>query len=149
MPRSVRPRRPTPARAAPMTIRRLLVTLAALLAPAVAPAAEGPAPLKVLFLGDRGHHTPADRAAQLIPVMAGRGIDVAYTETVDDLNPSTLAKYDVLLVYANIDAISPDQAKALLDYVAIGGGFAPIHCASFCFRNNPDVVALIGAQFLR
>ena len=132
-----------------MTIRRLLVTLAALLAPAGAPAAEGPAPLKVLFLGDRGHHVPADRAAQLIPVMAGRGIDVAYTEKVDDLNPSTLAKYDVLLVYANIDNIAPDQAKALLDYVANGGGFAPIHCASFCFRNNPDVVALIGAQFLR
>ena len=132
-----------------MTIRHLLVTLAALLAPAAA-LAEGPAPLKVLFLGDRGHHVPADRAAQLIPVMAGRGIDVTYTEDIGQaLSPSTLAKHDSLLVYANIDAIAPDQAKALLDYVAGGGGFAPIHCASFCFRNNDEVVALIGAQFLR
>ena len=79
--------------------------------------------------------------------MAGRGIAITYTEAISDLNPATLAKYDVLLVYANIDAIAPDQAKALLDYVANGGGFVPLHCASFCFRNSDAVVALIGAQF--
>ncbi len=119
---------------------------------ALAPGAQAsaaPANLKVLFLGDRGHHVPGDRAAQLIPVMAGRGIDVTYTEKVDDLNQSTLAKYDVLLLYANIDNIASDQAKALLDYVNNGGGFAPIHCATFCFRNNDEVVALMGGQFLR
>ena len=44
-----------------------------------------PKPLKVLFLGDQGHHRPADRAAQLIPVLASRGIDVTYTE--DDRRP--------------------------------------------------------------
>ena len=118
--------------------------------------ADDPAPpptttrLKVLFLGDRGHHVPADRAAQLIPVMAGRGIDMTYTEDVAHaLDPKTLAKIDVLLLYANIDAIAPEHAKALLDYVENGGGFAPIHCASYCFRNNADVVNLIGAQFFR
>ena len=36
--------------------------------------------LKVLFLGDRGHHRPGDRAAQISPVLALRGIDVTYTE---------------------------------------------------------------------
>ncbi|HEY2156957.1 MAG TPA: PVC-type heme-binding CxxCH protein, partial [Isosphaeraceae bacterium] len=130
-------------------LRNVLAALA--FATMVHPAeAAGPTRLSVLFLGDHGHHAPADRAAQLIPVMAGRGIDVTYTEDIASaLNPSTLAKYDALLVFANIDNIAPDQARALLDYVAGGGGFAPIHCASFCFRNNPDVVALIGAQFLR
>jgi hypothetical protein len=58
-------------------------------------------PLTVLFLGDQGHHRPADRAPQLIPVLATRGIDVTYTESMADLNPSTLAKYDVLMIYAN------------------------------------------------
>jgi len=134
-------------------IRSLLAALAVVLATAPPPApaqAEGPGrPLSVLFLGDRGHHRPADRAAQLTPVMAGRGIVVTYTEAVSDLNPATLARYDALIVYANIDAIAPEAATALLDYVARGGGFVPLHCASFCFRNSPEVVALIGAQFLR
>ena len=50
--------------------------------------AEAPAAaIKVLFLGDQGHHRPADRAAQITPVLAGRGIDVTYTEKLGDLNP--------------------------------------------------------------
>jgi uncharacterized protein len=105
--------------------------------------------LKVLFLGDQGHHRPADRAAQLTPVLAGRGIDVTYTEKLTDLNAQNLARYDALLVYANIDRIGSDQEKALLDYVRGGGGFVPVHCASYCFRNSPACVALVGAEFQR
>src|SRR4051795_6631811 len=99
-----------------------------LTAPAISLGAEGPAQqsgsdsagrvLSVLFLGDQEHHRPADRAAQLTPVMAGRGIEITYTEKVSDLNPETLANYDALIVYANIDRIAPQQEKALLDYVA-------------------------------
>ncbi len=105
--------------------------------------------LKVLFLGDRGHHDPADRAAQIAPALAGRGIEVTYTERADDLNPANLAKYDALLIYANIDEITKAQEKALLDYVEGGGAFIPLHCASYCFRNSPRYVALVGAQFQR
>ncbi len=109
---------------------RIARAICACLAPALLPgtaagASTAPTTLRALFLGDRGLHHPADRAAQLIPVMAGRGIEVAYTEDVDDLNPENLARYDALIVYANIDAIAPAQEKALLDYVAGGGGFVP------------------------
>ncbi|GAC1465933.1 MAG: ThuA domain-containing protein [Isosphaeraceae bacterium] len=103
--------------------------------------------MTVLFLGDRGHHRPADRADQIIPVLGDRGIQVTYTENLEDLNRQTLRRYDALLLYANIDAIQPEQEKALLDYVAGGGGFVPLHCASFCFRNSSEFVALVGAQF--
>ena len=85
-------------------------------------------PLSVLFLGDRGHHRPADRYSQIAPVLAGRGIEVAYTEKMSDLNPETLGKYDAVLIYANTTRIGKDQEKALLDYVAGGGGFVPLHC---------------------
>lgn len=107
-----------------------------------------PAPIKVLFLGDQGHHRPADRAAQITPVLAGRGIDVTYTEKLGDLNPATLC-YDALLIYANTTEISPVQEKALLDYVDRGGGFVPVHCALYCFLNSPKYIALVGAQFQR
>ena len=131
---------------------RSLATIALLLAPFPVLASglkESGPPLQVLFLGDKGHHRPADRAAQLGPVMHDRGIEVTYTERLDDLNPATLARYDALIVYANIDEIAPSQEQSLLGYVASGGGFVPLHCASHCFRNSPAYVALVGAQFQR
>ena len=105
--------------------------------------------LSLLFLGDRGHHQPAERFAQLQPVLEKRGVKLTYTENVGDLNKDTLAKYDGLIVYANIDEIKPEQETALLEYVAGGHGFIPLHCASFCFRNSPKYVELVGGQFQR
>src|SRR5262249_49535972 len=105
--------------------------------------------IKVLFLGDQGHHRPADRFQQLQPVLAKRGIDLTYTERTDDLNPETLSHYDGLIVYANTTKITPQQETALLDYVRSGKGFIPLHCASFCFLNSPHYIELVGAQFQR
>lgn len=107
------------------------------------------AEIEVLFLGDNGHHRPRDRFDQLQPVLAKKGIDLIYTDKPDDLNRRNLSKYKALLLFANIDRISEGQEKALLDYVATGGGFVPIHCATFCFRNSDAMVALMGAQFQR
>ena len=109
--------------------------------------ADGPKPIKILFLGDKGHHKPGDRFRQIQPVLAARGIEVEYTERVEALNPKTLAAYDGLLIYANTTTIAPEQEKALLDYVASGRGFIPLHCASYCFLNSPKYVELVGAQF--
>ncbi len=106
-------------------------------------------PLKLLYLGDNGHHQPRARFGQLQPVLKARGIELEYTDVVGDLNAEKLAKFDGLVLFANIDKIEDDQAKALLAYVASGKGFVPLHCASYCFRNNDDVVALMGAQFQR
>ena len=103
--------------------------------------------ISVLFLGDNGHHRPLDRAAQLIPVLRPRGIDIEYTGRVEDLNADKLASYDCLIIYANIGKISPQQEKALLDFVDSGKGFVPLHCASYCFLNSPKYIALVGAQF--
>ena len=47
-----------------------------------APAAE-PKPLKLLFLGDDGHHRPAERYRQLAPALAPRKIDLVYTDKAD------------------------------------------------------------------
>ena len=127
-----------------------LLTCGATPAQAQDQAAQDPAPLKLQFLGDQGHHQPARRASELLPALSSRGINIQYSEDVDAvLNADNLAKLDGLIVYANIDSITDDQATALLDFVNNGGGFVPLHCASFCFRNNEEVVALIGAQFQR
>lgn len=106
-----------------------------------------PRRVKVLFLGDDGHHQPLERCRDVYTEMAIRGIDLTYTDNLDDLNPRTLGRYDVLLLYANWTRISPGQEQALLDYVEGGHGFAPIHCASYCFLNSPKITAMIGARF--
>jgi putative membrane-bound dehydrogenase-like protein len=127
-------------------LRPLCVALLALVASS---AFAADAPIRILFLGDQGHHRPKERYEQLAPVMKQRGIELTYTEEMKDLNPETLGKYDGLLIYANTVEIKPDQEKALLDYVESGHGFIPLHCASYCFLNSPKYVELVGAQFQR
>ncbi|WP_068139003.1 PVC-type heme-binding CxxCH protein [Roseimaritima ulvae] len=105
--------------------------------------------LKLLFMGDNGHHQPARRFQELAPVLAQRGIELKYTDRMEDINPDTLANFDGLVLYANIDEIEDGQAEALLKYVASGKGFIPLHCATYCWRNNRDIVALMGGQFQR
>jgi putative membrane-bound dehydrogenase-like protein len=129
----------------PSFARALLAVVLLVLFTAVSGAAEGR--LKLLFLGDRGHHRPVERYRQLAPVLKKRGIDLVYTESVADLNPKTLSGYDGLVVYANHTKITPEQEKTLLDYVASGKGFIPLHCASYCFLNSSKYVQLVGAQF--
>ncbi|MGI8784926.1 MAG: PVC-type heme-binding CxxCH protein [Acidobacteriota bacterium] len=106
-----------------------------------------PVVVKALFLGDNGHHKPADMFAHLKPVFQQRGIEMTYTNNLEDLKSETLRQYSALIVYANHSNISASQQQALLTFVAGGGGFIPLHCASFCFRNSPKYVELVGAQF--
>ena len=110
-------------------------------------AADSPKPIKLLFLGDNGHHEPAVRFRQFLPSWTSRSIDVTYTDKVTALNPKTLADYDGLIIYANTTQIGQDQEQALLDFVAGGKGLIALHCASYCFLNSPKYVELVGAQF--
>ncbi|WP_149496266.1 PVC-type heme-binding CxxCH protein [Roseiconus lacunae] len=103
--------------------------------------------LKALFLGDQGHHQPARRFYELAPAMEARGVQLQYTEDVSQLTEENLKQYDALVLYANIDNLDRQYADGLMAYVENGGGFVPLHCASFCFRNQPDIVALMGGQF--
>lgn len=107
------------------------------------------ADLRVLFLGDSGHHQPRVRFALLESALRPRGFELTYTDRLTDLNAATLSQYDALLLYANIERIEPEQEQALLAYVDGGGGFAPIHCATYCFLNSPRLIDLMGAQFQR
>ena len=125
----------------------LLSALFLLAAPAARAADHSHATLRVLFLGDKGHHRPADFNAVLQPVLTKHDMELTYTESIADLNPARLAQFDCVLLFANITRIEPAQEKALLDFVAGGGGFAPIHCASYCFQNSSNCIALVGGQF--
>ena len=125
---------------------KFLLTLSLLLSTAFAQQARR---IEVLFLGDKGHHKPIERVPQLMAALGPKGINITYTDDLSDLNPKTLGKYDALMVFANWDTLPAPAEKALLDFVASGKGFLPIHCASYCFRNSSEYVKLVGGQFWR
>ncbi len=110
-------------------------------------AAPQPKKLKILFLGDDGHHKPADRYRQLAQALQSRNIEIVYTDKIESLSADVLKRYDGLIVYANITKISDAQEKALIEYVEGGKGFIPIHCASYCFLNSDKYLKLVGARF--
>jgi putative membrane-bound dehydrogenase-like protein len=103
--------------------------------------------LRVLFLGDNGHHQPTARAKQLLPVLAADGVDLFYTDDLDDLNTSELRKYDALMLYNNYLTVAPKQLAALLSYVESGHGLVVLHCASASFQNSEEFIRLVGAAF--
>lgn len=106
-----------------------------------------PPPVRVLFLGDQGHHQPRARHAELAPALARQGIELEYSEDLARISPAGLAGKDALLVYANIDSLPKERERDLLEWVRGGKGFVPLHCASYCFRDSDEYVRLVGAQF--
>jgi type 1 glutamine amidotransferase len=111
---------------------------------------ETQAKIEVLFLGHTSqHHNSGKYEPMLAEALKPEGINFTYTTDLADLNPGTLAKYDALMIYANHSKIAPEQEKALLDFVAGGKGFLPIHAASYCFQNSPAYIDLVGAQFMK
>ena len=132
----------------PSLRQRLAVLLIAFIT-TLATAADTNTAIRVLFLGDRAGHRPAARFAILEPVLTPRHIEFTYTESMTNVNTENLSQFDVLCIYANTTRISPEQEKAMMDFVSAGGGLVALHCASFCFQNSTNYIALVGAQFQR
>lgn len=110
---------------------------------------DAPRRIEMLFLGHSiEHHNSGAYFPILASALTKDGINITYTEDVSDLNPEELSLYDGLIIYANHEEISEAQEKALLDYVREGHAFIPIHSASFCFKNSPEYIDLVGAQFM-
>lgn len=109
---------------------------------------ESPKRLELFFLGHDSKHHDSEQLAEILSQEYFKdGFNITYSVNPEDLTSENLKQYDGLILYANHDTISAEQETALLDYVASGKGFIPIHSASFCFQNSPEVIELIGGQF--
>lgn len=103
--------------------------------------------MRVLFLGDNGHHRPTQRAKEILPVLAASGIDLFYTEDRADLNTAELGRYHAVVLYNNHLTVAPDQLNALLAFVREGKGLVVLHCASASFQNSEEFIRLVGGAF--
>ncbi len=70
-------------------------------------------------------------------------------ESTFDLEPLLdLAGYDAVIIYTSTrDDMTPEQEKALMDYVRAGGGLLGIHSATASFRSRDGYMEMIGAEF--
>ena len=82
--------------------------------------------------------------------LARRGIQLTYVSTpADALAAARLGYYDAIMLFGNHEAITPQQEKALLDYVEGGRGLIALHSASAEFPASDKYVSLVGGQFQR
>lgn len=107
-------------------------------------------PIRILFLGHESLHHNSNAFYPMLAKALGR--DAIYFDYVTSVEAALgdaeyLGKFDGLLLYANHGSITPKQWKNLKNYVEKGGGFLPIHCASWCFGNEPGFDKLVGARF--
>ncbi|MBP6785516.1 MAG: ThuA domain-containing protein, partial [Verrucomicrobiales bacterium] len=58
-----------------------------------------------------------------------------------------LAHFDAVLLYANHEKIEPAHWENLKSFIENGGGFVPVHCASWCFQNIPEFDQVVGGRF--
>jgi type 1 glutamine amidotransferase len=125
----------------------LALLLVGVMAAVARPAESQPRPIELLFFGDHGSHQPLDRYRILKELWGHRGIYLTFEKRMDELTPETLAKHDVLLVYANHQALPPAQVAAVKDFVEGGGGLVAVHGESSVFkREHDDYVKLVGGQ---
>ncbi|MCW1923420.1 ThuA domain-containing protein [Luteolibacter arcticus] len=138
-----------------LTLLLPLAALGAVLAkPLIAPKPEARR-LEVLFFGaptaNGPGHDPVTRYRAIKRNLGTEGIDFTYSENpAEALSPSTLAKYDAVLMYGNWEQNGPmptAQLSSLTAYVENGGAFLPIHCASACYGKSPEFIKLVGGRF--
>ncbi|MEZ5324686.1 MAG: ThuA domain-containing protein [Verrucomicrobiales bacterium] len=131
-------------------MRTLILLLVSLCLSVSLSARPSEGPVRILFLGHDAQHHPSNEYYPMLAEALGRdGIYFDYTTAVEEAlgNYDYLSQFDGLLLYANHDTIEEHQYQNLIRFVEEGGGFIPVHCASFCFRNKMGFIRLVGGQF--
>jgi type 1 glutamine amidotransferase len=63
-------------------------------------------------------------------VFADLNMPVTYIEDLSLLTPENLSHFDIFVNSGSVDLITPEEEKAVYDFVQNGGGFLGLHNAS-------------------
>ena len=104
--------------------------------------------IKALFLGDNGHHTPGVRAGRADP---GPGRGRHRRRVHRRPRRSQLREPRPLRLPDHLRQPRRDRPRAgtgrCWSSSRRARGWLRSHCASYCFRNSPKYIALVGGQF--
>lgn len=132
----------------PLSVLAMLLFAALFCAPALARPAKGP--VRVLFLGHEAQNHRSDLYYPLLAKALGReAVYFDYVTTPEDAfgDADYLDHFDAVLIYANHKDIEPAHWENLKAFIENGGGFVPVHCASWCFQNIPEFDQIVGGRF--
>ena len=101
----------------------------------------------LLVTGGKLHHFAECGRILADAIEADGRFEVTLTQTLGVLTDKRLSAYDLVVLYAQHDKLSPKREDALTGFVRRGGGFVGIHCATAGFQNNQKYVSMIGARF--
>ena len=107
-------------------------------------------PIRVLFLGHESEKHNSNAYYPMLAKAVGREaiyFDYVTTPQAAFGDAAYLNQFDAVLLYANHPRISPQEWNNLKSYVEQGGGFVPVHSASWCFSNEPGFDQLVGGRF--
>lgn len=110
--------------------------------------AEGP--VRVLFVGHEAEHHNSGLYYPMLVTALGRDaiwFDYVTTPEAAFADAEYLANFDAVLLYANHAKIDPAHWENLKSFIEEGGGFVPVHCASWCFSNIPEFDQVVGGRF--
>jgi len=106
--------------------------------------------MQVLVLGNEGDtHALENTVAEWVQPVAKEGINVFYSISPADLNAQKLSNFDVLVLYASYDSLSPAQETALTNFVNNGKGLVALHHAAESFPRSAAYGKLIGGRIDR
>ena len=78
---------------------------------------------EVLFVGNADDEIEASKYASWLAIeLFKSGINLTYTEDLDDLNKKGLQVYDGVVLFAVSDSLAADQQRVLADFVSDGKG---------------------------
>jgi type 1 glutamine amidotransferase len=133
---------------APADVDRITAALPA----RAAAAPKRPRKLLVFWRADailhKGGVPAANKAIELLGKKTG-AFTAEFSRDLEVLDPRVLARYDAVVFNSTAHLVIADEARrrALLDYVAAGGGVVGIHAAIDMFRTWPEGAAIVGATF--
>ena len=98
------------------------------------------------MLGDSGFHKPSEFYRHVTEPLAEQSIELRYTEDLGDINPENLAKYDGLMIFANVERITPEAESALLGFVEQGEPLTTVRSpVSGCKKYAPPPVSPVNS----
>jgi len=107
-------------------------------------------PIRVLFVGHLAENHRSDLYYPMLQTALGReAIYFDYVTNTEEAfgDRDYLAKFDAVLLYANHKTIEAGEWQNLKSFIEAGGGFVPVHCASWCFQNIPEFDQVVGGRF--